>query len=59
MQPGRPKFVWRPAEIPGELVHRMNVGTYGVRRVVTTLKLIQHHLAKRVTGNLLVTHTLT
>jgi hypothetical protein len=30
----------------GELLDRMNVGPHGVRRVVTTLELIQHHLAK-------------
>jgi hypothetical protein len=41
-----PKLIGRPVEIPGELVHRMHVGANGVRRVVTTLELIQHPLAK-------------
>src|SRR5437870_8432820 len=36
----------RPAKIPGELLDRMDIGPYGVRRVVATLELIQHHLAK-------------
>jgi len=42
----RPQLPRRPAEIPGELLNRMDVGPYGVRRVVATLEFIQHHLAK-------------
>jgi hypothetical protein len=41
-----PQLFGRPAEILGELLDRMDVGSYGVRRVVATLGLIQHHLAK-------------
>jgi hypothetical protein len=42
----RSQLIRPPAKIPGELLDRMNVGPHGVRRVVTTLELIQHHLAK-------------
>jgi hypothetical protein len=42
----RLKLVRRSAEIPGELLHRVHVGTNGVRRVVAALELIQHPLAK-------------
>src|SRR5258708_5885698 len=42
----RPQPIRRPAKIPGELLDRMDIGPYGVRRVVATLELIQHHLAK-------------
>src|ERR1019366_3478433 len=45
-------------EILGELLHCMNVGAHGVRRIVTTLKFIQHQLAKMGHRNLLVTHKL-
>jgi hypothetical protein len=40
------ELIGRPAEIPGELLHRTHVGTDSVRRVVTALELIQHPLAK-------------
>src|SRR5258708_5607601 len=42
----RPQPIRRPAKIPGKLLDRMDIGPYGVRRVVATLELIQHHLAK-------------
>src|SRR5450432_186259 len=45
-------------EILGELLHCMDVGAHGVWRIVTTLKFIQHQLAKMVHRNLLVTHKL-
>jgi hypothetical protein len=55
----RPKLFGRTAKVLGEPLHRMEIGSYGVRRIVTTLKLIQHRLAKMGhRGSLLVTHTL-
>jgi hypothetical protein len=45
--------------VPGELLHCMQVRPYGVRRVVTTLELVEHQLAKMGhRGILLVTRTL-
>jgi len=43
---GWSELIGRPAEILGELLYRMHVGTNGVGRVVTALELIQHPLAK-------------
>src|SRR5258708_1647813 len=42
----RPQLIRGPAKMPGKLLDRMDIGPYGVRRVVATLELIQHHLAK-------------
>jgi hypothetical protein len=49
----------RTAEIPGEVLNRVDVRPHGVRRVITTLKFGEHQLAKMGhRGILLVTHTL-
>jgi len=49
----------RTAEIPGEVLNRVDLRPHGVRRVVTTLKFVKHQLAKMGhRGILLVTHTL-
>jgi hypothetical protein len=42
----RTQLLWGSAEIAGELLDRMKVGPYGVRRIVTTLEFIEHQLAK-------------
>jgi hypothetical protein len=55
----RPKLVRGMVEVPGELLDRVDIRPHGVLRVVTTLKLIEHPLAKiGHRGNLLMTHTL-
>jgi hypothetical protein len=55
----RPELLRRTVKVLGELLDRMDVRPHGVRRVVTTLKLIEHQLAKMGhRGILLVTHTL-
>ncbi len=43
----RPKLVWRAAEIPDELLDRVQVRSSRMRRIVATLELIQHLLAKQ------------
>jgi hypothetical protein len=53
------KLLRRTSEIPGEVLNRVDVRPYGVRRIVTALKFVEHQLAKMGhRGNLLVTHTL-
>jgi hypothetical protein len=55
----RSKLVGRTVEVSGELLDRVDVRPHGVRREVTTLKLIKHQLTKMgQRGILLVTHTL-
>jgi hypothetical protein len=55
----RSELLRRAAEVPGKLLDRVDVRPHGVRRVVTTLKLIEHQLAKMGhRGILLVTQTL-
>jgi hypothetical protein len=53
------KLLGRTAEVPGELLYCMQVRPYSVRRVVTTLELVEHQLAKMGHRKiLLVTQTL-
>jgi hypothetical protein len=53
------KLLGRPTEVPGKLLHRMQVRPHGVRRVVTTLEFVEHQLAKMGHRKiLLVTQTL-
>jgi hypothetical protein len=53
------KLLRRTSEIPGEVLNRVDVRPYGVRRIVTALKFVEHQLAKMGhRGILLVTHTL-
>jgi hypothetical protein len=40
------KLLGRTMEVPGELLDRVKVRPHGVRRVVTTLELVEHQLAK-------------
>jgi hypothetical protein len=55
----RSKLLRWTAEIPGEVLNRVDVRPHGVRRVVTALKFVEHQLAKMGhRGILLVTHTL-
>jgi hypothetical protein len=41
-----PQQIWQPVNILDELLDRIEVRLYGLRRVVAALNLIQHHLAK-------------
>jgi hypothetical protein len=43
----------RTMEVLGKILHRVDVATDSVRRVVATLKFIQHQLPKMGHGNLL------
>jgi len=40
------KLFGLPVKVSGKLLHRMQVRPHGVRRIITTLKLIQHQLTK-------------
>ena len=50
--------VRRTAEVLRKILHRMDVGTNRVLRVVATLEFIQHQLPEMGHSNLLVTQTL-
>jgi hypothetical protein len=53
------KMLGRTTEVPRKVLNRMKSRPYGLRRVVTTLKLIEHQLPKMGHGGiLLVTRTL-
>src|ERR1700691_4977936 len=41
----RPEPIWRATEVHREVFDRVDVGPYGVRRVVAALEFVQHHLA--------------
>jgi hypothetical protein len=55
----RPKLVGALPEVRRELLDGVDVGSYGILGVITTLELIQHQLSKMGHKDLLVTHTLT
>jgi hypothetical protein len=46
-------------EVRRELLDGVDVGSYGILGVITTLELIQHQLSKMGHKDLFVTHTLT
>jgi hypothetical protein len=41
----RPKLVWALPEVSRELLNGVDVGSYGILGVITTLELIQHHFS--------------
>ena len=53
-----PEAVGRTVEVLRKILHRMDVGTNRVLRVVATLKLVQHQLSKMGHKSLLVTQAL-
>ena len=53
------QLIWRTMEVPGEILHDLQVSVYGSLRVITTLEFLQHHFSKLGHRDLLVTHKIS